>query len=794
LTLVSVVFPVPLHREFTYALSEGRPPPAPGTRVLAAFARRRAVGFVTGSPAEAPAGIEPQPLGGVLDPEPSFSPALWALGRWIAAYYAAPLGLVLKAMLPPALLRLRRGRAEASLRALAAPTRTFVEAVAAAPPELSRRAPARARALAALVERGGPVDALLFREESGTRAPVLAELARAGLVRLVDRPVAGPRPVGAAPRGEAEHPLTPDQERALEAIRAAAVGRGVAPGLSGGNGRPRAGGTPSAGDPHDGGGAAAPGSRAVHGGDGAPPPVLLHGVTGSGKTLVYLRLVEEAVRGGGRAIVLVPEIGLTPRTAARFEEAFAGRVAVLHSALSEGERLEAWRAMREGEIAVAVGARSAVFAPLADVRVIVVDEEHESGYKQDETPRYQARDAALVRARLEGALALLGSATPSLETYANAQAGKHLLVELPRRIGDRALPAVEVVDLRGRPPEERILSRPLREALGGALDAGRQGLLLLNRRGFSAYLQCVDCGTTAGCPACRITLTLHRPRGRGAAAELRCHYCDHREPAPDVCRDCGGLELEGRGLGTQQVEDAAREAFPRARIARMDHDTTGRKGAHRTLVEAMERGDLDVLVGTQMIAKGHDFPRLDVVGVISADTGLNVPDFRAAERTFQLLAQVAGRPGRGPAPGRVLVQTYVPGHPAIAAAAAHDYDAFYRGEVAQRFEAGYPPAVKLARCLLSGEDEAQVADAARAVARDVQALVAARGLAEGERLAGLGPAAAPLARLRGRWRWHYLLKSTSPPVLDAVLGRLATRWRPPRGVQLALDRDPAGLL
>ncbi|HEY7529143.1 MAG TPA: primosomal protein N' [Gemmatimonadota bacterium] len=768
MTFVTVAFPVPLHREFTYALAADQPVPPPGTRVRAAFGRRRAVGFVTGAAATPPPGVEPHPLGGVLDAEPSFSPPLWELARWVAVYYAAPLGLVLKAMLPPALLRVRRGRPEAALRALAAPTRTFVEAVAdAPPPELARRTPARARALAALLERGAPVDALVFREESGTRAPVLADLARAGLVRFVDRPVAGPRPEGAAPRGEAAHPLTPDQERALEAIRSAAGrSRGFGDGSSPGNGD-----------------------------RGHGRPVLLHGVTGSGKTLVYLRLVEEAVRAGGTAIVLVPEIGLTPRTAARFEEAFAGRVAVLHSALSEGERLEAWRAMREGEIAVVVGARSAVFAPLRDVRVVVVDEEHESGYKQDEAPRYHARDVALVRARLEGALAMLGSATPSLESYANAQAGKLALVEMPRRVADRALPAVEIVDLRGRPPEERILSRPLRDAVAGALGAGRQALLLLNRRGFSAYLQCVDCGATAGCPHCRITLTLHRPRGgAAAAAELRCHYCDHREPAPDLCPDCGGLALEGRGLGTQQVEDAARAAFPGARIARMDHDTTGRKGAHRRLVEAMERVELDVLVGTQMIAKGHDFPGLDVVGVISADTGLNVPDFRSAERTFQLLAQVAGRPGRGPAPGRVLIQTYVPGHPAIAAAAAHDYRAFHLGEVVQRFEAGYPPAVRLAECVLSGEDEAAVADAARSLARDVESLVAARRLAEGERLIGVGPSSAPLARLRGRWRWHYLLKSTSPPVLDAVLGRLATRWRPPKGVTLIIDRDPASLL
>jgi primosomal protein N' (replication factor Y) len=433
-----------------------------------------------------------------------------------------------------------------------------------------------------------------------------------------------------------------------------------------------------------------------------------------------------------------------------------------------------------------------VFAPFRTVGVIVVDEEHEASYKQEEAPRYHARDVAIVRAHLEGALAVLGSATPSLESYANAEGGKYGLVSLPRRVAERELPAVEVVDMRGRGADERILSRPLREALAAALGRGEQGLLLMNRRGFSSFLQCADCGAVLHCPNCRITLTLHRPRAARAVPSLRCHYCDHREPVPDACAVCGGVDLVGQGLGTQQVEELVAGLFPAALVARMDHDTMSRKDAHRRLVEAMEEGRIDVLVGTQMIAKGHDFPGLSLVGVVSADTGLNFPDFRAAERTFQLVAQVAGRPGRGEAPGRVLLQTYVPDHPAIRAAAAHDYAAFYRTEVAARMEVRYPPAVKLASCLLTGAEEARVELAARALAREVDALVRERRL--GRSLSGLGPSAAPLAQLRGRFRWHYLLKSTNPALLEPTLQRLATRWRPPRGVQLVIDRDPYSLL
>jgi primosomal protein N' (replication factor Y) len=711
---------------------------------------------------ELPADVVARPLYAVLDPEPILSPALWTLATWIAGYYVAPLGMVLKTMLPSRLLRPPRasatvngsGAAAAGRGVFAPPLRSFIEPlVRELPPGLERRAPAQARALASLLASGGRVEAAALARELEISPAVLRALDRAGLARLSWAAVPGPRPEGISPRGEVGYEPTPDQARALDHLA----------------GRLRV---------------SSPASPVR--------PVLLHGVTGSGKTLVYLRLVEEALAVGGDAIVLVPEIGLTPRAAARFREAFGDRVALLHSALSEGERWEAWRAMRTGEVRVAVGPRSAVFAPLPSVRAIVVDEEHEASYKQEESPRYNAREVAIVRARLEGAVAVLGSATPALESCANARAGKFDLVELPRRVAQGGLPMVEVVDLREEAPGDRILSRRLRAALAETLARREQALLLQNRRGFSAFLQCRDCGRTWQCPNCRITLTLHRPRGGRGVADLRCHYCDHREAASDVCPDCGGLGLSGQGIGTQQVEELVAGLFPGARVARMDLDTTSRKGSHGRLVEAMERGDLDVLVGTQMVAKGHDFPGLTLVGVVSADTGLNVPDFRAAERTFQLVAQVAGRPGRRATPGRVIVQSHIPDHPAIQAAARHDYASFYADEAAARAETSFPPSVKLARCLFSGETAARVESAARALGGELAELARARRL--GEKLGVVGPSEAPLARLRGRSRWHLLLKSTSPRTLQSSLRSVATRWRVPPGVQLVIDRDPYDLL
>ena len=432
---------------------------------------------------------------------------------------------------------------------------------------------------------------------------------------------------------------------------------------------------------------------------------LVHGVTGSGKTLVYIELLREIVdRRGQSAIVLVPEIALTPQTVDRFRAVFGDRVAVLHSGLSVGERYDAWLALRSGAKRIAVGARSAIFAPLRDLGAIIVDEEHEASYKQNDSPRYHAREVAVVRARQAGAVVVLGSATPSLESWSNAESGKYRYLALPDRVGGGTLPAVEVVDLRrpatsgpsavsparsglaDRDPFAAVVSPSLEAALRTTLARGEQSILLLNRRGYASFVQCDMCGNVSSCPKCSITLTYHRIPER-----LLCHYCQHEEPPLTACSRCGAAMLRRRGLGTQQVERLLSERFPSARLARMDVDTTSGKWAHTEILDRVGRGEVDVLLGTQMIAKGLDFANVTLVGVIDANVGINLPDFRASEQCFQLLSQVAGRAGRGPKGGRVVIQTRVPGHHAVQCAVTHDYAGFVRQELAGRHDPLYPP-------------------------------------------------------------------------------------------------------
>jgi primosomal protein N' (replication factor Y) len=516
---------------------------------------------------------------------------------------------------------------------------------------------------------------------------------------------------------------------------------------------------------------------------------LLFGVTGSGKTLVYLEYLRRLVDDGRSAIVLVPEIGLTPQTVARFRGVFGDRVAVLHSGLSDAERYDAWRALREGRRQVAVGARSAVFAAVPRLGAIVLDEEHDGSYKQGEPePRYHARQVALRRAALAGATVVLGSATPALETWAAAERGAVRLVPLPERVGARPLPRVDVVDLRTAPGPGGPVpwSDALDTAVAGALARGEQAMLLLNRRGFSVFVQCPACGEVWDCPNCAVTLTVHRVPPR-----LRCHHCDHREPVPAVCRACGAPTQRFRGAGTQQVEEFVAGRFPAARVARLDVDAAAGKWAHHRILEDVAERRVDILVGTQMIAKGLDFPDVTVVGVVDADVALNLPDFRAGERTFQLLTQVAGRAGRGPRGGRVLVQTRQPAHSAVAYAAMHDVAGWARTALAERREPPYPPHAHLANLVVSGPNETQVADAAAAVARWLRALFAARAASRAQLL---GPAPCPVARVRGRWRWHLLLRTDDPARLTRLVGYVAARAPQPSGVRVVVDRDPAALL
>ena len=573
---------------------------------------------------------------------------------------------------------------------------------------------------------------------------------------------------------------------------------------------------------------------------------LLHGITGSGKTLVYIELLREVVeRRGKTAIVLVPEIALTPQTVDRFRGVFGDRVAVLHSALSDGERYDAWLALRSGERRIAVGARSAVFAPLRDLGAIVVDEEHESSYKQGESPRYHAREVAIVRARNEGAVVVLGSATPSLESWANATAGKYTLLSLPDRVGGGRLPSVEVVDLRrarmadagaaahslglhgaltvspdatlsllrqralsvegtdrstlnaprstlnapvAGSPFRTVVSEPLELALSDRLEKGEQAILLLNRRGYASFIQCADCGDVAACPNCSISLTYHRTPER-----LVCHYCLHQEQPRPQCVRCGGSTLKQRGLGTQQVERLLAERWPTARIARMDVDTTGGKWAHAQILDRVASGEADILLGTQMIAKGLDFPNVTLVGVIDADVGINLPDFRASERCFQLLSQVAGRAGRGPKGGRVLIQTRAPSHHAVRCALSHDYLAFVREEIPGREHPAYPPLVRLANVVFSGTAEAPTQALAERGSAWIRRLIAAQGMAG---LSVIGPAPCPVERIKNRWRWHVLLKAEQAGELTRVARYFLERFDIPKAtaMRVTLDRDPVALL
>jgi len=518
-------------------------------------------------------------------------------------------------------------------------------------------------------------------------------------------------------------------------------------------------------------------------------PALLHGVTGSGKTLVYLEAVRAELAHGKGAIILVPEIGLTPQTVRRVRGAFGDQVAVLRSGLSDGERADQWRLLRRGDRRVVVGARSAIFAPIEGVGIIVVDEEHEATYKNGESPRYHARDVAAVRARLEGARLVLGSATPSPESWARAGQGAIEVLSLPERIGARPLPPVEIVDLRSakRVPDTGALpwSVALDDAIGRALDRKEQALLLLNRRGFAAFLQCESCGAVEECTNCSIAMTVHQTPYR-----LACHYCDAHRPVPSTCQACGHAVVQMRGIGTQQLEKLLAERFPTARLARMDFDTTTTKWSHHRILGAVERGEVDILLGTQMIAKGLDFPNVTLVGVVDADTGLHLPDFRASERSFQLLAQVAGRAGRGPKGGRVLVQTRTPDAYAIQFAAKHDVAGFLKKELEQRLSPSYPPNSALANILVTGEDDDETSTAAVKTAEWAERLIAKAGLS----LMVLGPARAALARIKERWRWHLVVRG-SPEEVGRFVRYAAPRLaKGSRDVRVVIDRDPVSLL
>ncbi|HEY9571206.1 MAG TPA: primosomal protein N' [Metalysinibacillus sp.] len=510
---------------------------------------------------------------------------------------------------------------------------------------------------------------------------------------------------------------------------------------------------------------------------------LLHGITGSGKTEIYLQKIDQVLAKGQQAIMLVPEIALTPQMTERFRGRFGDRVAVMHSGLSSGEKFDEWRKIQQQEVQVVVGARSAIFAPFTNLGIIILDEEHEASYKQEDTPRYHTRDVAIWRSHMHQCPVILGSATPALESYARAVKGVYTLLTLSERAMQQSLPAVEVVDMRDelRSGNRSMFSRSLLTEMTASLARKEQIVLFLNRRGYSSFVMCRDCGTVVQCQNCDISLTYHRNQER-----LRCHYCGYEEPVPKVCPQCASERIRYFGTGTQKVEEELQKHFPTARVLRMDVDTTRKKGAHEEILSAFGRGEADILLGTQMIAKGLDFPNITVVGVLSADTSLHLPDFRASEKTFQLLTQVSGRAGRHDKEGRVVVQTYTPTHYAIELAQQQDYLPFYEQEMTHRRRAGYPPYFYIALVQVSHEDVLQAGHYAQLATNWLREQL--------PRIRIIGPTASAISRVQNRYRYQCLIKYKIEPNLIPVLHRLIAMYRADwqkQGVQLTVDLDPS---
>ena len=810
--IANVAVELPLEEPLDYRIPEAmRPHCAPGQRVLVPVGRREVLGYIVDLNSHS-AVSDLKPISVILDDRPLLSADLLWLTKWVSDYYLCPWGQVIKAAVPegfrgvseavydltprarqatdtwPAgrggvVLRslelkgsmrqvdlartvgaaglaalLRRLREQGLVRQnwrwrpqrVRERTTPMVRLIAEA--EVARtlqkqnlgRAPRQAEVLACLLEEPTCSMKALRRRVSGAAAAV-KRLQQSGIVEVFQAEYL--RRVVPAPARQSTPPLlNVTQRRALEQIDA------------------------TLNDP-----------------DGTP--ILLHGVTGSGKTEVYMQAIAKALGRGRSAIVLVPEIALTEQLVQRFAARFASELAVLHSGLSAGERFDEWRRLARGDVRIAIGTRSAVFAPVPDLGLIVVDEEHDTSYKQEEAPRYNARDVAVVRARQSKATIVMGSATPAVESFHNVQQGKYRLVSLPRRINERALPAITLVNQQQHgAPEERIVSGPLRQAIAASLERREQSLILINRRGFAAYLQCCDCGGVSYCDHCSVALTYHRGRQR-----LRCHYCGSGRAVPTLCTTCESTALRPQGVGTQQVESALSALFPSARLARMDRDTTRTKGAHQRILRALAKGDIDILVGTQMIAKGHDYPNITLVGVVSTDSSLSMPDFRAPERLFQLLTQVAGRAGRGEGAGRVLIQTYRPGHESLVFACRHDFTGFFDYEIARRQESMYPPYARLARLIV----ESPSADKGEVASQRIGQILHCHVPAQFD-VDIMGPVEAPITRLHDRYRWHLLVKSTSSQALHQCLSSGLKEARRQKAVapltRVSVDIDPLSFL
>ena len=809
---------LPVYGLYHYAVPERlRGRDLVGRRVVVRFGNRGASGVIVRVGSAPPENVDKvREIDGVLGDDVVVSPDLLGLCEWIAEYYEAPIGEVMRAALPAGAMVSAKRRVElteAGQRALAGEggarsrrQRELLAAVASQGGSAEQRSlvrgGARASDVAALVEQGLASYALARSQQRvKSRKVRFARLARdigaddrAALGRaqkrlaVLDAVVAAGGEI-AVPTLTESFPRASAHLRRLEADglivtarreQQKTTGLSSTPGMS-------AAVTPPQLNPMQ---QSALAAIADGIGSGAFKSYLLHGITGSGKTEVYLHAIADVIAGGRTGIVLVPEISLTPQLAARFRARFGDRVAVLHSGLSDRARFDEWQRLRAKHATIALGARSAIYAPVDNLGIVIVDEEHDSSFKQEEGVRYNARDVALVRAKRAGAVCILGSATPSLESYYAASQERHALLELPERATPRPLPDVELIDLRTYQPDgDAMLTAPLAEAIDTALAAGDQVILFLNRRGFSTFVICRACGHAFRCQHCSVSLTYHRTRDR-----LLCHYCGYEERVPHTCSSCGAEAVERKGLGTEKIADAVAERFGEARVARLDRDVASGAKAEAVLGRVARR-EVDILVGTQMVTKGHDFPGVTLVGVLCADTGLSLPDFRAAERTFQLVMQVAGRAGRGDRPGKVLIQSYRGDAAALVAAGAQNYRQFYEAELAERSELGYPPRGHLIAIRVDGADAAAVAATARGLAKRAHAACA--GAPPEARLSVLGPAEAPLARLRGRTRWHLWLRAADRRILRQLLRRVVDVRDPAGGssaVRVTVDVDPVSAL
>ena len=726
--------PVPQLGALTYLLPPEIAMPRPGARVVVPVGPRTLTGVVLGEAAAADTAYTIKPIKQVLDDHAFVPPDVVKLTEWVSDYYLAGPGATLAAALPPHGLTARTDRFKT--RRVAALTAAALDGN----PDGLGAKQQEALDLLRGAPDGLPTSALA---ERGIAAATLSRLKALGLVSIreerIDRDPF--EHAVSAIKPQAPRDATPDQHRALETLLPLAA------------------------------------SKAFH-------VALLHGVTGSGKTEVYLRLADAVRKSGRGVLMLVPEIALTPQIAALFRARFGTAVAIQHSGLSDGERHDQWHRIRRGDVDVVIGTRSAVFAPLLNPGLIVVDEEHDASYKQDETPRYHGRDVAIMRGKFAGALVVIGSATPTIESYTNALEDKYTLVTMATRVLERPLARVTVVNMRdeiAEAGEDVVLSRPLIEALQDRLDRGEQSLILLNRRGFATAVVCRQCTATLECPNCSISLTIHK---HGVNWYGRCHYCNFLKPVPKTCEKCAAPYMERIGFGTERVEAEIRTRFPSARIARVDRDTVRRKGSLVDILAKVAAREIDILIGTQMIAKGHDFPECTLVGVISADVGLGLADFRASERTFQLLTQVAGRAGRGERPGEAIIQSLLPKHYAITLATTQNYRDFYDTEIKYRRTMRYPPQVAMVNIVARGKTFSDAMETARELA------VATSGP---KGFVILGPAPAPLTKLRGEHRAQFFLKGTSRKAMREAL-QLAVSRKPALAKRISIDVDPLSML